>query len=166
MLERLLPKTSHSSSTLLSINPARKKVLVDLANTADVRRNFGMAEARPREGAAPLLCSQKTGIRADLRICLDVAKTVQNLEHQLRIDWLILVGSQAFPDHEPSISGECRARLVQAKQKISRDVHDINAIDKVEFSANDPLSAPRQIDVQRRPIQVEVWMLCCQLALI
>ena len=45
-------------------------------------------------------------------------------------------------------------------------MHDVNAIDKIEFSGSDPLSAPRQIDIQRRPIQVEIWMLCRHFALI
>src|SRR5262245_53081658 len=107
---------------------------VDFTDTLDVRRDLDLVEACPQESVAPLLRGQKTWIRANFRVGFDVVKTVQNLKHQFRIHRLIVVRPHAFAYHEPAITSKGRARLVQAKQEVFRDVHDIDSIDELEFS--------------------------------
>src|SRR6266446_7520451 len=89
---------------ILPTNGAGEKMRIDLANPIDVRRHLGVFEACARKSTTPLLCGQKARIRANFRIYLDVCETVQNLKHQFRIDWLIIVRPNAFADHKPAIS--------------------------------------------------------------
>ena len=120
---------------------------IDLANPIDIRRHVRVFETCARKSTTPLLCGQKARIRANFRIYLDVCETVQNLKHQFRIDWLIIVRPNAFADHKPAISGQSRAGFIQAKQKILGDVHHVDAIDEIEFSRSDALSVPWQVEV-------------------
>src|SRR5215469_418210 len=107
---------------------------VDFTDTLDVGRNLDPVEPCSQESAAPLLRSQKTRIWANFRVGFDVVKTFQNLKHQFWIHRLIVVRPHAFAYHEPAITSKRRARPVQAKQEVLRDVHDVNSIDEIEFS--------------------------------
>ena len=120
---------------------------IDLANTIDIRRHCDAIETCARKSAAPLFCSQKARIRANFRIYLDVRETVQNLKHQLRIDWLIIVRSHAFADHQPAVLGQSTAGLIKAEQKILGDMHHVDGIYEIELSRGDSLSVPWQVKV-------------------
>src|SRR5262249_8302855 len=132
---------------------------VDLADSLDIRRNLGARETCSQKSATPLVSSQKAGVWTNFRIRFHVGKTVQNLKHEFGIHRLVIVRSQAFPDNEPTIQGKSRTRFVQAKQEILRYVHDVNSVNEIEFSWGNPLFAPRQIGIDRRPFQREVRVL-------
>src|SRR6266446_2452400 len=103
--ETLVPRTEIICRfVVLSTNGAGEKMWIDLANPIDIRRHLGVFEACARKSTTPLLCGQKARIRANFRIRLDVCETAQNLKHQFRIDWLIIVRPNAFADHKPAIS--------------------------------------------------------------
>jgi hypothetical protein len=115
---------------------------INLTNAVDIWSDFDGLKACARKCAPPVICSQKTRIRTKFRICLNVGKTLQNLKHQFRIDGLIGMRPQAFADHQPAIFLQGRARLIQAKQKILRDVEHVDGIYKIELAISDPLSIP------------------------
>ena len=71
-----------------------------LANSIDIRRHFDALKACARKCAAPVIRSQKTRIRANFGIGLDIGKAFQNLKHQLGVDRLIDIGAQAFADYK------------------------------------------------------------------
>src|SRR5256885_8211030 len=96
----------------LSTDGASKKMRIDLTDPLDVGRNLRAPQARPQKSALPLLCSQEAGVRAKFRIGFDVTKTVQDLEHQFRIDRLIFIRSDTFPDYQPAISSHGAARFI------------------------------------------------------
>src|SRR5215469_2199637 len=142
---------------VLSTDGAGEKMRIDLANAIDIRRHSDALQTRARKSTAPLLCSQKARIRANFRIHLDVCKTIQNLKHQLRVDWLIIVRPNTFADHEPAIARQRRACLIQAKQKILGDMHYVDGIHQIEPSRSNALSTPWQVEVQRSPFEREIW---------
>src|SRR6266480_2322225 len=112
-------------ATFLSANSTGEKMRIDLANTIDIRPNFGMY--------------------------LDLGKAPQNLKHQFRVDRLIDIGPKTFADHQPAIARQSRARLIQAKQKILGDMQHVDGVHEIELARGDALSVPRQIEVERAP---------------
>src|SRR5262249_6148138 len=121
---------------------------------------------RSQNSATPLLGSQKAGVWTNFRICFHVGKTVKNLKHEFGVHRLVIVWPHAFPDDEPTAGSKRRARFVQAKQKILGDVHDVNSVHEIEFSRGNPLSAPWQIEIDRRPLCGKVRILSRQFSLI
>ncbi len=138
---------------------------IDFANTIDVWHDFGVVEACARKCATPLIRSQKARVGADFGICLDIGKTFQNLKHQLGVDRLIDIGAQAFADYQPAIACQSKARLIQAKQKILGDMQDVDCIYEIELARSDALNIPRQIEVERAPLQCQLRILPCEFTL-
>src|ERR1043166_919484 len=75
--------------SFLPANRAGKKMRIQLANLLDLGRDRDVLKTRASKCLAPLLGHQKTGIRANLRIKIDIGETLQDLEHQLGINRLV-----------------------------------------------------------------------------
>src|SRR5436305_10810006 len=127
---------------VLSANCTSKKVRINLANAIDIGRNRDALKARASKRAPPLLGSQKAWIRPNLWICLNICKTLKNLKHQLRIDWLIEIGAQAFADHEPPVASQSRSRFAQTKQEIPGDMHKFTGYIRTKSPGFMPLVLP------------------------
>src|SRR4029453_1224008 len=133
---------------ILSANGTSKKMRIDFADALNIRRDFSAPKTGAPKCAPPIIFSQKARVRSNFGICLDIRKTFQNLKHQLGVDRLIDIGTQAFTDNKPAIAWQSRKRLIQAKQKIFGHVQNVNGIYEVELTRSDALSIPWQIKVE------------------
>src|SRR5437870_13557881 len=81
-------------SGVLPANGTGEEMRIDLANAIEVRRHIDKIKACASKCATPVICSQKARIRANIGICLDLVKALQNLKNQIRVDRQTDIGTK------------------------------------------------------------------------